>query len=175
MDATLKEPKKNLICNFRAPTVEQWQDWQDFKAWCQDNGYDVCHMNLSLIKSFIHGTKAAAQIVKTPQQIVNLQLNPTFQYQVQRPRREPFGLNCIKSEYRRSFSSILYEAYVRDKARRLNTEFSFRDFLEMDDRAFHRIVRRLIRKGEVVANPRRSVPRTYFLTEKLAEYGYKKI
>lgn len=98
-----------------------------------------------------------------------------FTYEVKKPRREPYDLNCIKKEFRVTFSSILFEAYVKEKARRLKTEFSFRDFLEMDDRAFHRIVRRLIRKGEVVANPRRSVPRTYMLIEMLPEYGFKKI
>lgn len=123
----------------------------------------------------IDSGQAATVQLKDPQQIVNIHMDNVFTYNVLRPRREPYDLNCIKKEFRRSFSSIMFEAYVKEQARYLKREFSFRDFLEMDDRAFHRIVRRLIRKGEVVANPRRSIPRTYMLIEMLPDYGMKKI
>lgn len=167
--------RKNLICNFRAPSEQHFNDWKEFVAWCQEHGRDVCHLTLSLAKTFMLGVNGSASTtIKEPQQTINLQMNNTFTYAVQKPRREPFSLNCIKSEYRRSFSSILYESYVTDKARRINGEISFRDFLEMDDRAFHRIMRRLIRKGVFVANPRRSIPRTYILCEKLPDYNLKK-
>ena len=164
---------KNLICNFRARTLEDWQSWQEYKQWCQENGRDICHLTISLTSSFFKGVKTAQEL-RSPEKVINLQMNNTFTYAVQRPRREPFSLGCIKSEYRRCFSSILFESYVLEKARGINGEFCFRDFLEMDDRAFHRIIRRLIRKGKIMANPQRSVPRMYFLTEKLADYEPKK-
>jgi hypothetical protein len=36
-----------------------------------------------------------------------------------------------KKDYQRTFSSLLLEAYVLNKARELTREFSYRDFLEL--------------------------------------------
>lgn len=115
------------------------------------------------------GVKGAQEVLGREQR-VNITMQNTFLYQVQKPRRVPFSVECIKPEFRRTFSSILYEAYVKEKARKLGREFCFRDYLEMDNKAFHRIVRRLQRKGEIIANPQRTIPRFYFLTEKLPDY-----
>jgi hypothetical protein len=100
---------------------------------------------------------------------VNTQQNNVFQYQVSKPRREPFSLDCVRPEFRRTFSSVLFEAYVLDKAREKSREFSYQDFLELKHGAFRRIVLRLRRKGKIVANPQRTVPRFYFLTERIDE------
>lgn len=168
--------RKNLICNFRAPDETAFSKWKEYVAWCQDHGRDVCYLTLSLAESFMSGVKSASTAaILDPKQTINLSMNNVFTYSVARPRREPYDLNNIKSEYRKTFASILYESYILQKAKDINAEFSFRDFLEMDQGAFHRIVRRLIRKGKIVANPQRTIPRMYFLAEKLADYGYKKI
>ncbi len=166
--------KPDYICNFRAPSEKEWLEWKSYQQYVWDQGLDVCRVTIGLTNAFMAGVQGTAKVLGQTQN-VQIQMNNQFLYQVSKPRREPFDLNCIKSEYRRTFSSILFESYVKDKARNLKTEFSFRDFLEMDDRAFHRIVRRLIRKGEVVANPKRSIPRTYMLIEMLPDYGMKKI
>ena len=79
-------------------------------------------------------------------------------------------MNCVKPEFQRTITSILFEAYVLHKARDLNREFSFRDFIEIKHDSFRRITVRLKRKGKIVANPQRTVPRFYFLTEKIADY-----
>ncbi len=115
------------------------------------------------------GIEGAAQ-VRVAGQVVNIQQNNVFQYQVQKPRREPYSLDYVKSEFRRTFSSILFDAYLVHKARRIRREFSYRDFLELEQPAFHRIVRRLKRKGEILANPLRTNPRFYYLAEKLPDY-----
>ena len=101
---------------------------------------------------------------------MNIQQNNVFQYQVSKPRREPFSLDCVRPEFRRTFSSVLFEAYVLDKAREISREFSYRDFLELRHDAFRRIVLRLRRKGKIVANPQRTIPRFYFLAERINEY-----
>ena len=49
----------------------------------------------------------------------------------------------------------------------LTREFSYRDFLEIKHDAFRRIILRLRRKGKIVANPQRTVPRFYFLAERV--------
>ncbi len=160
---------KNLICNFRAPNEMEFMRWKAYVQWAKDNGMDVCHLTLSLTDSFMKGIEGSAS-VQTGKQVVNIQQNNVFQYQVQKPRREPCSLDYVKSEFRRTFSSILFDAYVLHKARRIRREFSYRDFLELEQPAFHRIVRRLRRKGEIKANPMRTSPRFYYLAEKTLYY-----
>ncbi len=159
---------KNFICNFRAPNLEEFQRWKVYVQWAKDNGMDVCHLTLSLTDSFMKGIEGAAE-VRTAGQVVNIRQVNTFQYQVQKPRREPYSLDCVKEEYQRTFSSILFEAYVLNKAREMTREFSYRDFLELKHDAFRRIVLRLRRKGKVIANPQRTHPQFYFLTERINE------
>lgn len=129
---------------------------------------DVCHITLSLVDAFMKGTEGATE-VRNGKQIINIQQTNVFQYQVGKPRREPFDLSCVKKEYQRTFSSILLEGYILNKANDLKREFSYQDFLELKHDAFRRIVLRLRRKGKIVANPQRTVPRFYYLTERLAE------
>lgn len=160
---------KNLICNFRAPNLEQYQHWKAYVKWAKDNGHDVCHLTLSLTDSFMKGIEGAAQ-VRNGQQVVNIQQNNVFQYQVSKPRREPYDLSSVRKEFQKTFSSVLFEAYVLNKARDLTREFSYRDFLELKHDAFRRIILRLRRKGKIVANPQRTVPRFYFLAERISEY-----
>ncbi len=157
---------KNLICNFRAPNLPQFQRWKAYVQWAKDNGMDVCHLTLSLTDAFMKGTEAAVE-VRSGKQVINIHQSNVFQYQVQKPRREPYSLDCVKSEYQRTFSSILFEAYVLNKAGDLKREFSYRDFLELKHDAFRRIILRLKRKGKVIANPQRTHPQFYFLAERL--------
>jgi hypothetical protein len=165
---TVVQPK-NLICNFRAPNLQQFQRWKAYVQWAKDNGMDVCHLTLSLTDAFMKGIEGAAQ-VRTGKQVINIQQNNVFQYQVSKPRREPYDLSCVRKEFQKTFSSVLFEAYVLNKASDLTREFSYRDFLELKHDAFRRIILRLRRKGKIVANPQRTVPRFYFLAERINEY-----
>ena len=160
---------KNLICNFRAPNWEEFQRWKAYVQWAKDNGQDVCHLTLSLTDSFMKGIEGAAQ-VRNGKQVVNIQQNNVFQYQVSKPRREPYDMSCARKEFQKTISSVLFEAYILNKARELTREFSYRDFLELKHDAFRRIIMRLKRKGKIVANPQRTVPRFYFLAERVSEY-----
>ena len=161
---------KNLICNFRAPNLEHYRRWKAYVQWAKDNRMDVCHLTLGLTDAFMKGTESASE-VRNGKQIINIQQNNVFQYQVQKPRREPYSLDCVKPEYQRTFSGVLFEAYVLNKAREITREFSYRDFLELRHDTFRRIVLRLKRKGKIVANPQRSVPQFYFLAERINEYS----
>jgi hypothetical protein len=167
-EAVFEVQPKNLICNFRAPNMQQFQRWKAYVQWAKNNGMDVCHLTLSLTDAFMKGTEGAAQ-VRNGKQVVNIQQNNVFQYQVSRPRREPYDLSCVRKEYQKTISSVLFEAYVLDKARDLVREFSYRDFLELKHDAFRRIIMRLRRKGKIVANPQRTLPRFYFLAERVNE------
>ena len=164
---------KNLICNFRAPNLQQYQRWKAYVQWAKDNGMDVCHVTLSLIDAFMKGTEGAVE-ARNGKQVINIQQNNVFQYQVSKPRREPYDLSCVRRECRKTFSSLLFEAYVLNKARELTREFSYIDFSELKHDAFRRIILRLKLKGKIVANPQRTVPRFYFLAERVNEYCHDK-
>jgi hypothetical protein len=168
--AVLAAQPKNLICNFRAPNLKEFQRWKEYVQWTKDNGMDVCHLTLSLTDYFMKGIEGAAE-VRNGKQVVNIQQNNVFQYQVSKPRREPYDLSCVKKEYQKTISSVLFEAYVLNKVRDLTREFCYRDFLEIKHDAFRRIILRLRRKGKIVANPQRTLPRFYFLAERVSEYS----
>jgi len=160
---------KNLICNFRAPTLDDYLEWRDYVKVVKDQGLDVCRVTLSLTRAFKEGLKNGLKSVQIQgnQQVINISMQNSFVYQVTKPRREPYDLSCVKPEFRKTFSSLLYEAYVLNKARELNHAFCFRDFLELKPDAFRRIVRRLKRKGKILPFPQRTCPQFYFLAEAL--------
>ncbi len=164
---------KNLICNFRAQNLEEYRLWQRFKAWCEDNGNDVCKVALYQVASFMaavdHAKTSSSAIVTAPGQVINIDQKNTCVHQVVRSRREPFDLSCVKPEFRRTISSIAQEAYIESKARRLNGEFSFHDFRELEYDLFRRIIVRMRRKGLIITYPERSVPQMYLLAENLAK------
>jgi hypothetical protein len=163
----MKQPKQ-LICNFKAPTLKEYNEWQEFKRYVKNQGLDICRVTIGLTNAFMAGAKGSIA-VRGQAQTVNIQMNNQFLYQVQKPRREPYSLDCVKSQFRRTFSSVLFDAYVLYKAKEIRREFSFRDFLELEQPAFHLIVRRLKRKGKIMANPQRTKPRFYILTENLSD------
>jgi hypothetical protein len=168
-EAESVEAPKNRICNFRAPTLDDWFEWRDYVKVVKDQGLDVCRVTLSLTRAFKEGLKNGLKTVQVQgnQQVINISMQNSFVYQVQKPRREPYDLSCVKPEFRKTFSSLLYEAYILNKARELNHAFCFRDFLELKPDAFRRIVRKLKRKGKIVGFPQRTCPQFYFLTEAL--------
>ena len=106
---------------------------------------DMCHLTLNLTDSFMKGIEGTAQ-VRNERQVVNIQQNNVFQYQVSKPRREPYSLSCVRKEVQKTISSALFEAYVLNKARDLTREFSYRDFLELKHDAFRTQLLRNSRK-----------------------------
>ena len=165
-DETITIQRPSHLCNFRVSRLEDWQKWKHHVELVKSQGLDICHVQIALIEAYDKGVEQGTKL-QGQGQIINLQMNNQFLYQVSRPRREPYSLDCVKPEYQRTFSSILFEAYILNKAREISREFSFRDFLELKHHAFRRIVLRLRRKGLVVANPQRTLPRFYYLTERL--------
>lgn len=164
---------KNLICNFRAPNLEEYQKHQRFSEVVQEDGLDVCRVLLGFEDSWLAARHGTNEIVKLQgmDKVINIQQNNVFQYQVTHPHREPYSLDCVKPEFRRTFSSLLFEAYVLNKARQIKGGFSFRDFLELKYESFRRIIVRLRRKRLIMANPERTIPRFYFLAEQIEEYA----
>lgn len=169
----LKPKKKQYYCGFKAPDKEHQDIWKKYSNYVQDLGLDVCRVTIGMCEAFLKGEEIAT--IKTPKQVVNLQMNNQFLYQVQKPRRTPYSLNVIKPEFRRTFSSILFESYVLIRANELNRSFCFRDFLEIKHSSFRRIIIRLKRKGKIIAHPIRTNPRFYILVDRIKDYDTKKI
>ncbi len=180
LSAAQVQPKrpKSFICNFKAPDIEHYNLWKRYVQWCKDNGQDVCRVTLNGVAAFMAAVDGAKESVKSmgsnptvtsKGQVIHIEQQNTFVYQVAKPRREPFDGNCVKPEFRRSITSLALDAYIMDRARRLGGEFSFHDFRELDYELFRRIVVRLKAKGRIITYPQRSVPQIYIIAENLTE------
>jgi len=163
--------KKQLICNFRAPDMKHFIEWQNYKQFVKNQGLDVCRVTIGLTNAFMSGSKLE---LPTQKQSVVIDMKNSFNYQVVKPRRTPYSLDCVKPEFRKTFSSILFESYILQRAENLKSSFCFRDFLELKHDSFRRIIVRLKRKGLIFAHPIRTNPRFYILAKNLKNYDTKK-
>lgn len=164
--------RRNLICNFRAPDMEHFQIWLDFKDAVQSRGLDICYTTLALCQAWLESLREATATGQTTMstQVINLQQQNTFVYSVQKPRREPLDLNCSRKQYRRTLRSRLYQAYVMEKARDLHQSFSFRDFPELGHNLFRKCVLKLKKRGKILHLQPRTNPRFYVLKEWIHNY-----
>ena len=164
--------RRNYICNFRAPDLEHYQTWLDFKEAARSRGLDICYLTLTLCQAWLkalEGTTATYQIA-TPTQVINLQQQNTFVYSVQKPRREPPELICSRKEYTRTLRSLLFQAYVMEKARDLQRSFSFRDFPELGHDLFRKCIFKLKNREKILPLQPRTNPRFYILAEWIPNY-----
>ncbi len=170
-DSVAVQKPSSLLWTIRAPDQQKRQILRDYTEAVKDEGLDVCRVTIGFAESWLaakQGRKEGSELQAMGKTEIHIHQDNTFNYQVQKPRREPYTLSCVKPEFRRTFSSILFEAYVLDKARRkLKGEFCFRDYLELDHDAFRRIIMRLKRKGLVVRIPERTMPQMYLLAEEI--------
>lgn len=158
--------RRNLICNFRAPDLEHYQIWLNFKKGVRNQGLDICFVTLSLCQAWLRGSGITATCkILTPTQIINLQQQNTFVYSVQKPRRKPPQLFCSRKELSRTLSNLAYQAYVTEKARDLQRSFSFRDYLELEHSFFRKCIFRLKKREKVIPLLPRTNPRYYILQE----------
>lgn len=164
------ESKPDYRTSLRFPTEEEWNVHQDFTKFVKSQGLDICRVINSLERAFLSSRGNKEVSFESDKSVFKIAMTNNFLYAVQEPRRVPFSLQSVKSQFRRTFSSLMVDAYIREKARGLNREFSYRDFLELEYNAFRRAIRRQKRKGLIVANPQRTTPRFFFLSEKLSDY-----
>jgi hypothetical protein len=59
-EAIFEVQPKNLICNFRAPNLQEFQRWKTYVQWVKDNGMGVCHLTLSLTDAFMKGIECSS-------------------------------------------------------------------------------------------------------------------
>jgi len=158
---------KPKICNFKVSSPEEAAVWERYVQTVKDLGLDVCHTTISLVKGFLAGLEGskAAQEIHTDRHVIQIQMTNHFNYVVQKPRRQPLELSCVREQFRSTVRSAFAEAYILEKARSLKRPFCFRDFLELKYDSFRRIVSRLLRKGKIMRFPAKTCPQFYVLSE----------
>lgn len=171
MKKTSTSQRVNWICNFRAPNKEQHNLWLKFKEETSKRGLTNCFVVLSLCKAWmtaLEGSEEAAKIVTTTQ-IINIQMQNSFVYNTQKPRRNP-PLSCAKQGVSRTITSRAWQAYILEEARELDQSFSFKDFAELGHDFFRKCVLELRKRNKILALEPRSNPRFYILREWLPRY-----
>lgn len=162
----MQKPFRKL-CNFRVSTHEDYDEWLLFKRNTKALGLDICHINICLIRSWNKalGGKSEMETITTPLNVINLQMQNTFVYQPQRPRREPSpSLISSKKLFARTVSSIAAELYLLWKVSGLNRSFSYLDLSELPSNYTRKLILRLKRKGLIKPLPPRTRPRFYVPT-----------
>jgi hypothetical protein len=161
----LFQKRKNLICNFRASTLEDYEEWQNFKRKCKLQNLDICYVNISLIKAWNNSQEGIEipETIKTPNGIIyNIQMQNNFIYQPQRPRRLPQpSIISSKRPFARTISSRAAELYLLWKVSGLNRSFSYLDLSELPSDYTRKLILRLKRKGLIKPVPPRTRPRFY--------------
>jgi len=163
----MEKPRLNFHCNFRAPTNEWFQVWLELKNQTKALGLDICFVVLSLCRVWLESQKEIESInqINASKQIIYITQKNTFNYNVQRPRRDKVQANCSKSGRKCTLCSKAFEAYIIVVARELNREFCFRDFPEIGHDFFRKLILNLRLKGEVMGMKPRALPQFYVLPE----------
>jgi len=160
---------QNLLCNFRAQTLDDWKDWLWFKSQCKDQGLTICRPLVAFIRSyrkFVEGIDTP-EVVNAFPVVVQLKQQNTFVYSEVKPRRRPSLESYIKNIFVTATSKAMADAYVLQKAQQLYLEgqrtFCFKNFSELRHGRFRKIIQRLKQKNELVAMEPRTCPRFYTL------------
>lgn len=162
--------KFSRVCNFRASTLEQYEEWLKFKDYCKNQGLDICHVVISLITAWNKaqdGLAAAVDITTFPN-LISLQMENQFIYQPLRARREPPpSLIRSKRPFARIISSKAAELYILWKVSDLKRSFSYLDLAELPPNYVRKEILRLKKRGLVKPLPPRTRPRFYVPTVRL--------
>ena len=141
--------------------------WLQFKEKTAELGLDICFVALGLFRIWLDwqkGTESASELIP-PKQIVFISQTNTFNYNVQRPRREPIQSNCSKNYQKCTLCTKAFSAYIIVTAQELDREFCFRDFPEMDHGLIRKLLLKLKVKLKVLPMTPRSLPAFYILPE----------
>lgn len=163
----VNRPRLNFHCNFRAPDREWFQVWLEFKEFTKTRGLDICFVVLALCRAWLKALKdgeSSCQIT-TNSQIVFLYQANSFNYNVQKPRRERFQMDCSKNLPKCTLCSRAFQAYIVEKARGLDRSFSFMDFPEINHDLFRKLILELRNRQKIIALKPRTNPQFYILPE----------
>ena len=163
----MTQTRQNFHCNFRAPDKEWFDVWLQFKEKTKELGLDICFVALNLCRAWLEWQKDTDSVfeLSPPKQIVFLSQSNTFNYNVQRPRREPIQSNCSKNYHKCTLCSKAFCAYIIINALEMNRAFCFRDFPEINHGLFRKLILFLKGEGRILPMKPRSLPEFYILSE----------
>lgn len=165
--------EKQQICNFRAQTADDWQDWKWFVDYCRTHGITTCRPLIAFIRAFRTGmeglARAKPEVFNAFPVIVQLKQQNTFVYSVEKPRRTPDLSSYLRNNFVTATTGRrMAEAYVLEKAQWLFTRgqktFCFRDYMELKHGTFRKLVLSLKKRDELIPLDPRTCPRFYMLS-----------
>jgi hypothetical protein len=164
--------RKNYFCNFRAPNRDWYQVWLDFKEATKSQGLDNCFVVLALCKAWLKARKETISVsqINTATQIILIYQTNAFNYNVEKPRRERFLLDCSPKLRKCTTCSKAFQAYIVETARELNRSFSFKDFPEINHDLFRKLILELRKRHKILALKPRTNPRFFILREWQSQY-----
>ncbi len=164
--------RENYICNIRAPNQEWHQVWLDFKEETRRLGLDNCFVALTLFRAWVKARKDTISVsqINTASQIILIYQTNAFNYNVEKPRRERFLLDCSPNLPKCTICSRAFQAYIVEKARELGRSFSFKDFPEINHDLFRKLILALRNERKVLPLKSRTNPRFFILTEWKKQY-----
>lgn len=156
--------------NFRVSTYEDWEEWERFKRNVVLQRLDICHVVISLVKAWSNSVEGMTKVetIATPTSVINIQMQNSFVYQPQRPRRAVNPpIISSKRPFARTITSKAAELYFLWKVSSLNRSFSYLDLSELPSNYTRKLILRLKRKDLIRPIPPRTRPRFYIPTVKL--------
>lgn len=159
--------RKNRLCNIRAPSEEWFTIWQEFEEVTKNLGLDNCFVVLSLCKCWLkaHKQKFGILEISGKTQIIFVSQMNQFNYNVGKPRRERFLMDCSRNYPKCTLCSRAFQSYIIEIARELGRSFCFRDFTEINHDLFRKLILELKKSHRILPMIPRSNPETYILPE----------
>jgi hypothetical protein len=171
-ESLIESPRKNRICNFRAPNDEWFKVWLDFEELTKNIGLDVCFVVLSVCKGLLTAFAKGNDVsnISPGRQLIFVCQKNDFNYNVAKPRRERFLMDCSRILPKCTICSMAFQAYIIEKARDLDRSFSFKDFPEINHELFRKLILLLKKSGKVHPLNSRTNPRFFILKEWIDRY-----
>lgn len=150
----MEEKRKNYICNIRAPDQEWYQVWLDFKEATKNQGLDNCFVTLTLCKAWLKARKDTISVsqINNASQIILIYQTNAFNYNVEKPRRERFQLDCSQNQPKCTICSKAFQAYIIEKARELRQVILVQRFPRNKPRSIPQTNSGAQKKGESVTS-----------------------
>ena len=163
----MSRQRLNFHCNFRAPNKDWFLIWLELKETTKARGLDICYVVLSLCRAWLEALRKGQSTcqINADSQIVFLHQANTFNYNVQKPRRERFQKDCSKNLRKCTLCSMVFRAYITEKARELDRAFSFMDFTEINHDLFRKLILELKKRQKLLSLEPRTNPQFYILPE----------
>jgi hypothetical protein len=176
----MSKQEQNLLCNFRAQTIEDFNSWEWYKEDCKKRGLTICRPIIALIRSykkFVEGLESAKserpELINAFPVLVQLKQQNTFVWTVEKPRRMP-NMKSLSKYTKNTLGTTTtgyVDSYILEKARYLwrkgQRTWCFLDFRELKHSTFRKAIMRLKEADEIEPIEPRSCPRFYSIKHPL--------